>query len=455
MTVPGAASRALRAAFTALAALALAGATCQKPERPPLPPRAQAQALIDSGDPAQALAILERLRLESPSDLDLARLYAEASVRAGRGAELVAKLEKARPTAANEYMRALVLFAQAQDATPDAVAAMQRALALAPDSAELHYRLGLMLLESEKYAASLAPLSRAAELSPDRGGYLLPLAKAKARTGDAAGAVAALHKLVDLGPTPAEVKTAHELMESISDPFAGIPKAAQPKLDDAIAWLHTYDVPQQAIVQLEEILRDYPDLALVHALLGLAYQRLDDAGRAVDELRRAIELAPAHGKFHQYLGELYLSRQRPDQARAELEKAVQLDPLLDEAYSELGDIAFHENDLEAAKRSYRTLTFLLPDAVGPRGKLALVLQAQGDFAGAQRELRSALDKEPDNVDLQLRLGVLEADRARDPAAPRAERDRAAQEAEKWLRKVLEAQPDTAVASRALESLQAR
>ncbi|MFY0576011.1 hypothetical protein ACN28S_18090 [Cystobacter fuscus] len=44
---------------------------------------------------------------------------------------------------------------------------------------------------------------------------------------------------------------------------------------------------------------------MVHALMGLAWQRLDDAGRAVEEFKRAIELAPADGKNHFYLGELY------------------------------------------------------------------------------------------------------------------------------------------------------
>src|SRR6185295_13058688 len=160
-------------------------------------------------------------------------------------------------------------------------------------------------------------------------------------------AVAALALVVQGSPTPAEVKVARALMDQIADPFAAFPQAARPTLEQGIQWLQVADVPQQAIVSFEEILHDYPDIAVVHALLGLAYQRIDDAGRAVDELKRAIELQPDDGKAHQYLGELYLSHQRPKQAREELERAIKLNPMLDIAYYRLGDLALERRDLPA------------------------------------------------------------------------------------------------------------
>src|SRR5439155_8960695 len=131
------------------------------------------------------------------------------------------------------------------------------------------------------------------------------------RSGDGKGAVAALSSAIASAPTHQDVKVARALMDQIADPFAAFPQAARPTLEQGIQWLQVADVPQQAIISFEEILHDWPDLAVVHALLGLAYQRIDDAGRAVDELKRAIELAPDDGKSHLYLGQLYLSHQRP------------------------------------------------------------------------------------------------------------------------------------------------
>ncbi|HET9450237.1 MAG TPA: tetratricopeptide repeat protein, partial [Aggregicoccus sp.] len=221
-----------------------------------------------------------------------------------------------------------------------------------------------------------------------------------------------------------------------------------------LSWLFDRDAPQQAIVAFEELLRDYPDVAVVHALLGLAYQRLDDAGRAVDEYRRALELSPGDGKTHQYLAELYLARQRPEAARVELERAVALHPLLDGAWFQLGDVQLQRRDLPGARRAFGVLRHLQPESPAARGKLALVLQLEGDWAGAERELRAVLSRDPENVEFALRLGLLHTERAGRAATEPARRS-ASEEAQRWLRQVLQAQPENAVASRALASLRAQ
>jgi len=193
----------------------------------------------------------------------------------------------------------------------------------------------------------------------------------------------------------------------------------------------------------------------VHALLGLAYQRIDDAGRAVDELKRAIELAPEDGKSHLYLGQLYLSHQRAKQAQAELERSLELNPMLDDAYFELGDLALDRKDYVTARNMFTLERYLSPDSVPAHGKLALVYQLEGDWPAADRELHAVVDKdtEGENVDFMLRLGVLHTERFT-KAKTAEERKAAAAEAQKWLAKVLEKQPENELASRALETVNA-
>lgn len=419
--------------------------------------RDQARLWMEQGQTAKALPVLEELHAKAPEDLEIARALTEAQVKAGRTDAWIAELQARNAKserAVNHYMLGLAYFSRASDAGAPAVEAFQRAIALAPNEPEYHYRLGIAYLESEQYTAALGPLRRAAELAPERAAIRLPLAKALHRTGDSPGAVAALSAVVKADPSPSEVTTARALMNLIADPFAGFPKAAEGKLEEGMRFLQEMDIPQSAIVDFEEILHDYPDLAVVHALLGLAYQRLDDAGRAVDEFKQAIELAPRDGKNQFYLGELYLARQRPDAAREAFQKAVALNPLLDTAWFRLGDLQLERRDLGAARESFRILTYLLPDAVPPRGKLALVYQLEGNYPAAERELRRVVDKDPDNVEFTLRLGVLFAEKAQHTSKAE-ERRRAVEEAEKWLSKVLESQPDNALASRALQQLKAQ
>ncbi|MBF5041017.1 tetratricopeptide repeat protein [Aggregicoccus sp. 17bor-14] len=444
-----------RRLLCALLCLGLAASGCSAHRTAaPTAPRERARALVEAGKPAEAIALLEGLHAAAPDDLELARALTEAQVKAGRTDAWIAELERrnrAHERASQHYMLGLAHFSRSAGAGEPAIRAFERAIALAPGEAELHHRLGIALLESEQYAQAVGPLRRAVELAPGRAGLQLPLAKALHRTGDTQGAVAALSALVQQSPSRAEVATARALMEQISDPFARLPKGAGPRFEEGLRALHEQDVPQQAILAFEEVLHDFPDLAVVHALLGLAYQRLDDAGRAVEEYRRALELAPSDGKTHQYLGELYLARQRPESARPEFQQAVALHPLLDVAWYQLGDLELQRHDLGAARRCFQVLSALQPDSPAPHGKLALVLQLEGDWKGADRELHAVLDGDPENVEFALRLGLLHAERAGKTPEPAARRAAQA-EAEKWLRQVLEAQPENAVASRALASL---
>jgi tetratricopeptide (TPR) repeat protein len=419
--------------------------------------RSRARAYLEENQPEKALGLLRELHLQAPNDLDVARLLTEAQVKAGQTDAWVAELQgriASGERAVDQYMLGLALFSRARDAGAPAVAAFERAISLSPDTAEFHYRLGLARLESEQYPAAVEPLRRATTLAPERTAWRLPLAKALHRTGDAPGAVEALGTVVRGRPTPAEVATARALMDQISDPFGGFPKTAEAKLEEGLRYLRDLDAPQHAILSFEEILQDYPDLAVVHALLGLAYQRLDDAGRAVDEFKQAIERAPRDGKNHLYLGELYLSRQRPDAARDAFEKAVALHPLLDAAWFHLGDLHLERRDLPAARDAFTVAVSLQPDAVPPRGKLALVYQLEGDYPAAERELRHVVEKDPENMEFSLRLGLLFTEQALKSSRPET-RKTAAGEAERWLGKVLESQPENAVASRALQQLKAQ
>lgn len=409
-----------------------------------------ARVLLERNKPEEALPLLDELHEKAPLDLGIARLRAEAYSKAGKSDDLLAKSTANTPVA--HYTRGLLLFARPGQ-TAKAVEAFEAGVKLAPDEPELNYRLGIALLESESYERALPSLQRAAQLAPDRRAYQLPLAKALYRNGKQPEAVDALRKVALGQPTAQEVATAKQLMAQITDPFARFPKSQEGKLQTGMRWLNVADVPQQAIIAFEEILQEYPDQAGVHALLGLAYQRIDDAGRAVDEFKRSIELDPSQGRPHFYLGVLYASRQRSDQAREEFQKAIELDPFIEEAWGRMGDLALEAGDAAAAERAFTVMVHLSPDSVPPKAKLALALQLQKDFAGAERQLNDALLLAPDNVELKLRLGLLFTDKKRQSVRPE-DRAAASERAEKWLREVLDTQPDNALASQALDAVRA-
>lgn len=413
-----------------------------------LSPREQAMVALQKGNAAEAVRVLEPLRREAPNDLDLARAWAEANVKNGTGQQVLAEAAT-QDTAVAHYTRGLILFSNAREAGASAVDAFRKAVEKAPQEGELHYRLGIALLESEQFEPARESLAAAIERTPGKTSWHLAYAKALHRVGRSKDAIASVRTVVTGECTVQEAATARALMDEIADPFAGFPKSARPKLDQALGWMQVADVPQQAITELEDIAREFPDLGVVHALLGLAAARVDDAGRAIEELKRAIELSPDDGKAYLYLADLYTARQRGSQAKDLYEKALEKNPTLDDAWFKLGDAALERQELEKARTAFRTAARLKPDNWFSRGKLALVYQLESNWPAADRELKAELEQRPDNLEAALRLGLLHTEKYLKVKTP-AEKQAAQTEASKWLEQVLEAQPENALASRALE-----
>ncbi|MCL2626147.1 MAG: tetratricopeptide repeat protein [Cystobacterineae bacterium] len=399
---------------------------------------------LQANKPGEALPTLERLHQQDSTQLDVARALAEAYVRLGQTQQLLARLQNdTRPVAF--YMRGLLFYSQPTTAETEAIAAFRQAIALQPKEAEFHYRLGIALLELERDPQALEALQTALQLAPDKASWQLPLAKTHFRLGKNDEALAALRASLGGVLTPTELQTAQKLMNSLMDANEHVPVSTQATLDEAIQWLNVADVPQQAVTLLEALIADFPDLAAAHALLGLAYQRLDDAGRATEEFKKAISLAPNNGLYHAYLAELYASKRRPQEAQMEYEQAIQKNPFLDNAYVKLGDMALQQAHWSSARQHFQTAVYL--GNTQARLKLALALQAEQNWNAAEAEFLTLLKQMPDNLELQLRAGVFYADWFF-AASSSEEKTQLRNKALSRLDKVLEEQPENALASKA-------
>lgn len=435
----------------ALSALALLmGPACPPKVNPSLAPLERAEAALHQGDNATAIRILEPQYLATPNDLGLIRSLARAHVKNGSTTEALTRLETPH-TAAEHYFKGLLLFSRAADASGAALDSFRKAVSLQPTQAEFHYRLGLALLESERYDEALPALSTAVSLEPNQKGWALPLAKAQYRTGQQGKAVESIRAVVTGTPTASELSSARALMDMISDPFSRLPQAARPTFEQGLNALYQRDQPQDAIVFFELLAKEHPDLSVLHTMLGLSHQRLGDSGRALDELKRAVELAPDDGKNYLYLASVYLSHQRADTARTHLLQALERHPLLDDAYQQLGDLELERRDLAAAEKAFRGWVTINPASLPARGKAALVYQLQGNWPQAEAQLQAALAMAPDNMEFVLRIGVLHAERFQ-WARSVPEKKQASEAARFWLKKVLDAQPENTIASRALQTL---
>jgi tetratricopeptide (TPR) repeat protein len=422
-------------------------------------PRTHFQQGIDakkSGKTDEAMKSFREALAEDPHDLDAWRALVQVYAEAGRLSEVTGELtgrSKASPSDdAVWYALGLAQFASPGSAGALALGSFQKAAALKPQEPEYVFRQGVALLESEKFDEALPPLREAVRLGPKQAKYHVPLGLCLARKGDRTGALAEFRALLDLKPTGKDVLLAQKAIARMDDPLRDIPKSEEENFKRGVDWLNRADAPQQAIDAFLDILDRYPDLASVQALTGLAYERLDDAGPAVEHLRRAIELRPESYEPYLYLAELYLTKQKPDQAAELYQQALDRNPLSDRAYQALGNIALARGDAALGLTDLRALVTLRPDDPNAHKQLAQALDAANQPDDAESELRGVIEANDRDLDARLRLGILYTARRAKVTGP-SERERYTKLAIDQFQKVLDVQPENAGASRALKELQ--
>ncbi|MGH9742930.1 MAG: tetratricopeptide repeat protein [Candidatus Acidiferrum sp.] len=155
----------------------------------------------------------------------------------------------------------------------------------------------------------------------------------------------------------------HSHTEKLSNPLNDLLKEAE----------HDIDTNQYAaaIMPLQKLLAEKPDIAWAHFQLGYAYTAL----------------------------------KRNDEARTEYERATQLDPKMSEAFLNLG-ILLSEKEPAAAVAPLRNAVELLPAQSRPRFLLGYALERSGDVSGATETYEAALRLDPRDVETTIHLGRL-------------------------------------------------
>jgi tetratricopeptide (TPR) repeat protein len=409
---------------------------------------------LDEGRSCKALKKFRKAVDEDPDNLAALRHTIEGAKQCG---ELDATTQRARKEVANEpnsarahYVLGLCLLA-ASRGEEHGLDELREARRLDPRSGELALRLGIALMESERFKEALDPLRDAVKLEGSDPHPHFPLAVALHRSGENAAAIATLAEALQGEPDEKDLENARKLLDLIHDPYRNFPEKAKGRFSEGMGWLDRSDVPQRAIDIFEALQTEYPQLAGLQSAMGLAYQRLGDTAQAVEHFERASQLDPTLPEPHLYLGELYYGLRRYEQAAAEYDDALTQDPLMEAARERLAQLAAEEGDLKMAAQQLRALVALKAGDPGARLALTQVLVELGDLRAAETQLQAVLDKDPKSLQAKLSLGMVAAKRAADAHNP-DDRQRFSEKARKLIQEVLAVQPDNVAASRVLASL---
>jgi tetratricopeptide (TPR) repeat protein len=158
---------------------------------------------------------------------------------------------------------------------------------------------------------------------------------------------------------------------------------------------------EKAIEPLRRALELHPSLANAHVWLGSALAGLGKIDEALASLRRAVEIEPDNADAHQTLARAYwLSKGMVPEGIAELRQALALNPEAGYTHLQLSMLEALSGNLDAAEADARGAIELQERAmsgteglliVGAHARLGYVRYLRGDYDGAYAEFRRELE----------------------------------------------------------------
>jgi len=253
----------------------------------------------------------------------------------------------------------------------DARAEFEKCIALDPKMAEAQVNLGLLLLDQNP-AAAIDPLRKAVDLLPSqsRPRYLLGLALQ--RSGDLKGAADSLEGASRLDPKNDDVL-----------------------LELARIYLKT-NRPADAETRFRAVLARSPQSpeALQGLALSLDQQKKPEAEQAY---RDYLAIQPNDSAARARLVHYLVSQQKFDEALSELDKhALGQSPSLDDLKLK-ADIEIGQKKNDAAIATLKQALALAPNDAQLHGGLGRTYLAIRDFPNAERELKTALNLDRNNL----------------------------------------------------------
>jgi tetratricopeptide (TPR) repeat protein len=324
----------------------------------------------------------------------------------------------------------------------EAELSLRNSLASDSKNAALHFALGAMLRQQERWDDAFDEVTRSTELMPDFPENHSSLAYIFYRLDDAPNAIAEARTALSMDPQNAEAyqflalglyssgqyeAAVHAFLESLAhddknpDSYydLGITLHAAGNLTAAIDayrqaihlnpgfWqahsnlamiLHEQNKLDEAIVEYREAKRLAPQDAAVRNNLGNTYCDKGEFDAAIIELRALYRQHPDWEQGHACLARAYMIKKDYGSAVNELQLSVRQNPTSSAEHRILGEALLMDEKLEDGVRELRLAVALSPDSDVAHQALGAALFQQQQFAAAEKEFREALrlNGSPDN-----------------------------------------------------------
>jgi len=334
--------------------------------------RALALALLDEGQPVEAIPYLEKERARSPKDPEVWVNLVHAQFAAGHTNEALRRASEAAETI--------------------------------PNNVQLVVLLGDLCLRYQQPQKARYLLENASEMEPDDSSVKLMLAKASLAAGESVEALAALQDL----PNDTGEKGEVPFLKGVSLGRVGKSDEAAKQLASAItadpdnanylvtwAWLLQLEGHyNEALATLGKARKLQPLSPVIPYASAVSYFLTDQFAQAAQACEEAIRLSRRNAPSYLMLGMAKLQEGDLHGAQIALRRSVTLQPELAFVHRELGVALFKGGDLRGAGNELNRALGLDQKDVRAYFWRALVLEGQGQRKQAIADLETAVALQP-------------------------------------------------------------
>jgi tetratricopeptide (TPR) repeat protein len=347
------------------------------------------------------LLLIKAQWLVEENKLDDALVHARAAVAA------------APQSAQAHYGLAVILDRRNQ--TAEAAKAYTEVLRLNPRAAIAQVALSRINLTTGDTAAAIRQAEEARQLAPNSGQATAALVRSLLASGNIVRAEAEIAGLMKTSANNAVPHTLLGTLEATKGNYVAARAAYQRALEfspgflEALGGLTYVDLqersPQRAVVRLDGEISRRPDNAALLGLLARAHNAAGDYEKAEQALKRSVTIDPRFTAGYSMLAQLYMQRRRLDEARAEFERMAQRDPSALGAKTMVGVLLEVQGKRTEARAWYERMVGNPDDAPVAANNLAFIYAEQGINLDIALQLASAAKRGlPDDPNIDDTLG---------------------------------------------------
>ena len=152
------------------------------------------------------------------------------------------------------------------------------------------------------------------------------------------------------------------------------------------------------------LIETFPNVALLHNILGLANAGLEKYDTAIACYRRALELNPVFFEAHTNIGVALKQKGNFDDAIDSFKKALTIKPDEVLVYRYIGLAQLEKEAFDQAIEALQTALRLKPDFPKLHSALAVAFLGKGDWKSAISSCQNALKTDPDNPNTLYNMG---------------------------------------------------